>query len=67
MPPSPTEEQSIPLREGAGAGDWSVDEAFDQGKGAVGDAFFTAKTAVLKAWGKTTRKMRAAAGILLFT
>lgn len=65
MPASPVDEQSIPLREGAGAVDWSVDDVFVEGKTAVGGVFSNLKNGVSQAWAKTTRRMRTTVGILL--
>ncbi|KAI9746432.1 MAG: hypothetical protein M1818_000145 [Claussenomyces sp. TS43310] len=65
--PSPTREQQEPLIiESMEMGGWAVEDAYDNGKQAVGDSLSYAKSAILKAWSKTTRRMRAAAGILIF-
>jgi hypothetical protein len=56
-----------PTRNSEDAGDWSVEDAFDQGKSAVGDAAGLMKSGALIAWSKTTRRMRAVGGIIVFT
>lgn len=63
---SPTQEQREPLIiESMETGDWSPEDAYDNGKQAIGETLSYIKQFMLKAWSKTTRRMRATAGVLI--
>lgn len=58
---------SSPVRPGFSAGDWSADDAFEQTKMIVVEsAQWTASKSYL-AWSKTTRRVRAVGGFIIFT
>jgi hypothetical protein len=49
------------------AGDWSVEDAFEHTKVAVLDAGKWSKSRARLLWTKTTRRLRAAGGFIIFT
>jgi hypothetical protein len=59
---------SFPTKEDPSvAGDWTIEDAFGETTAAVGEIIDWTKSGALVVWAKTTRRMRAAGGFILFT